>query len=74
MICPSCQDQRHGRCRYPQSCPCQHVPSENVQIVQAIHKDVERAAADRGVELEAKPLDMEALNRMFSAVSHIKLK
>ena len=84
MICPPCQTQLHEQCRYPHSCPCQHVPSEDVQIVKGQVVNARLAAACEADALtkgsglpepeEAKPLDMDALNRMFSAVSHIKLK
>ena len=71
MICPSCQVQNHEQCRYPHSCPCQHVPSEDVQISEA-----EKAQTIfRNIPEEpSKPLDMDSLNRMFSAVAHIKLR
>ena len=101
MICKSCCIQDHKNCRYPANCPCQHFPSDQVQIVgtqkcekifrnisgydaverpihggvtHSLQPDVQRAAADRGVELEeeSKPLDMDVLNRLFSAVAHLQ--
>jgi hypothetical protein len=61
MICPPCRIQMHEGCQWPHSCPCAHVPSEDVQIVQE-------------QELEQEPLDMDALNRMFSSTATIKLR
>ena len=78
MICPSCQVQQHEKCRYPHSCPCQHFPSDQVQIVgtQKCEKvfrknftDVVEVATE---EEESKPLDMDVLNRLFSAVAHLQ--
>ena len=102
MICPPCQTQLHEQCRYPHNCPCQHVPSEKVQITETrtplqFFRDISLGHPEHGNsgvvvppvvdELkrpsggvthslqepeEAKPLDMDALTRMFSAVAHLQ--
>lgn len=71
MICPPCGNQKHEECRWPHTCPCQHVPSENVQIAEA--EKPEKIFRNISEEPEAsKPLDMDALTRMFSAVAHLQ--
>jgi len=89
MICKPCCIQDHEKCRYPANCPCQHVPSEDVQIVQTQkcqpifrnisgYDAVERPTHGgvthslQQVEEPDKPLDMDVLNRLFSAVAHLQ--
>jgi hypothetical protein len=69
MICGPCAIQMHEGCRWPLSCPCQHVPSENVQIVET--KKPQQIFHNTSEEPD-RPLDMNELNRLFSAVAHIK--
>ena len=69
MICKSCCIQDHKNCRYPANCPCQHVPSEDVQIVQTQKC---QPIFHNNSEEENKPLDMNVLNRLFSAVAHLQ--
>ena len=72
MICPSCQVQQHEKCRYPHSCPCQHFPSDQVQIVGTQKCEKIFRSISQEAEEPDKPLDMDALNRMFSAVAHLQ--
>ena len=72
MICKPCCIQDHANCRYPANCPCQHFPSDQVQIVgtqkcEKIFRNISQEAEEPDT-----PLDMDVLNRLFSAVAHLQ--
>ena len=75
MICPPCKIQQHEGCRWPGSCPCQHVPSENVVIAevekpQKVFRNISLghpAYGDSGVVV---PPVVDELKRPSTGVTH----